>query len=142
MPLDLTGAKDDIDTRLNLNLPDGISVVGEQTVNVVVGISAIEGSLTLNDRLVEMVNLDPKLVAEISPQRVTLILSGPLPLLDRLQSGDTRITLDLGGLSAGTYQLTPKIELALSDLRVESVLPGTIEVTISPAPTQTPIPKK
>jgi YbbR domain-containing protein len=142
VPVDLTGAKDDIDTRLNLNLPEGISVVGEQTVNVVVGISAIEGSLTLNDRLVEMVNLDPKLAAEISPQRVTIILSGPLPLLDRLQSGDTRITLDLGGLSAGTYQLTPKIELALSDLRVESVLPGTIEVTISPAPTPTPTPRR
>ena len=30
------------------------------------------------DRLVEVVNLDPKLAAEISPQRVTLILSGPL----------------------------------------------------------------
>jgi hypothetical protein len=45
-------------------------------------------------------------------------------------------------LSAGTYQLTPKIELALSDLQVESVLPGTIEVIISPVPTQTPTPRR
>jgi YbbR domain-containing protein len=141
-PVDLTGAKDDIDTRLNLNLPEGISIVGEQTVNVVVGIAAIEGSLTLNDRLVDIVNLDPKLAAKTSPERVTVILSGPLPLLDRLQPGDTRIILDLGGLTTGTYQITPKVELTLTDLRVESILPGTIEVTISIAPTATPPAKK
>jgi YbbR domain-containing protein len=141
-PVDLTAAKDDIDTRLNLNLPEGISVVGESTVNVVVGLAAIESSLTLSDRLVEVVNLDPKLAAQVSPQRVTLILSGPLPLLDRLQTGDTRIYLDLGGLTSGVYQITPKVELALSDLRVESILPGSIEVTISPAPTPTPTPRR
>lgn len=141
-PVDLTGAKDDIDTRLNLNIADGISVVGEPTVNVVVGIAAIEGSLTLNDRLVEVVNLDPRLTAQISPQRATIILSGPLPLLDRLQPGDTRILVDLGGFTEGVYQIAPKIELALSDIKVQSILPGSIEVTIGPAPTSTPTPKR
>ena len=107
VPVDLNGAKDEIDTRLNLNLPDGISLVDEQTVNVVVGIAAIEGSLTLYDRLIEVVNLDPKYAAEIYPQRVTVILAGPLPLLDRLQPSPTRITLDLGGLQELT-SLTPR----------------------------------
>lgn len=137
VPVDLNGAKDEIDTRLNLNLPDGISLVDEQTVNVVVGIAAIEGSLTLYDRLIEVVNLDPKYAAEISPQRVTVILAGPLPLLDRLQPADTRITLDLGGLTEGTYQLDPKAVTALSDMSVQSIIPNKIEVNISPAPTPT-----
>lgn len=138
-PVDLSGAKDDIDTRLNLDLPDGVSVVDEPTVNVIVGIAAIEGSLTLYDRLIEVVNLDPKLSASISPQRVTVILSGPLPLLDRLQPSDTRITLDLGGLSPGTYQIDPKAVTALSDMKVESILPNKIEVKIA-VPTPTPQP--
>ena len=43
-PLDLTGAQDDLDVRLSLNLPRGISAVGDQTILVQVSIAAIEGS--------------------------------------------------------------------------------------------------
>jgi YbbR domain-containing protein len=142
VPVDLTGAKGDIDTRLTLNLPEGISVVGDQTVNVVVGITAIEGSLSLNDRLIEVTNLDPAFGAQISPERVTIILSGPLPLLDKLQPGDVRVVIDLNGVGPGKYQLVPKVILTVSELQVESILPGSIEVTVGPAPTPTPTPRK
>lgn len=138
-PVDLTGVKDDIDVRVPLNLPQGISVVGDQTVNVVVGVSAIEGSLTLNEIPVEVINLSPDLAASLSPERVNIILSGPLPLLDTLVAADVRVVIDLNGVSAGTYQLVPRVELLGTDLRVESVLPGSIEVTVQKA-TPTPRP--
>ncbi len=137
-PLDLTGAKDDVDTRVQLNLPEGISVVGDQTVNVVVGVSAIEGSLTLTDVPVVAINLSPGLGASLSPSTVNIILSGPLPLLDALQSSDVRVVIDLTGVAAGTYQLVPRVELNGTELRVESVLPGSIEVTVGRA---TPTPR-
>jgi YbbR domain-containing protein len=140
-PVDLTGARDDIDTRLALNLPEGISVVGDQTVNVVVGIAAIEGSLALNDMPIEVINLTPGLAARLSPEVLNLIVSGPLPLLDRLLSGDVRVTIDLGGISPGTYQMVPKVELALSEVRVQSVLPSSIEVIVELAGTPTPTPR-
>lgn len=129
-PVDLTGVKDDVDTRVSLNLPKGISVVGDQTVNVVVGIAAIEGSLTLNDMRVEIINLDPTLGVKISPTTVNIILSGPLPLLDQLKPGDIRVVIDLSNTKIGTYQLVPKVELSIKELRVESILPGSIEVTV------------
>ena len=127
--------------RVNLNLPEGISVVGDQTVNVVVGVSAIEGSLTINDVRsrwsiwIRNWSRDLAATGEDHPFRPA---AGARPAEGR----GLRVIIDLGGLSAGTYQLTPRVELALSDLRVESVLPGSIEVIISLAPTQTPIPKK
>lgn len=139
-PVDLTNARDDIDTRLNLNLPAGISVVGDQTVNVVVGIAAIEGSIALNDMNIEVINLAPGLSAELSPATLNLILSGPLPLLDNLISGDIRVVIDLGGVTAGTYQLVPRIDLAITELRVQSVLPSSIEVIVKEAGTPTPSP--
>src|SRR5581483_1642220 len=47
-PLDLQGVNDNLTTRLPLNLPAGVSVVGEQTVLIQAGVSAIESSLTLS----------------------------------------------------------------------------------------------
>lgn len=140
-PVDLSGAKDDVDVRVQLNLPEGVSVVGEQTVNVVVGVSAIEGSLTLNDVPVEVINLDPGLEALLSPEIVNIILSGPLPLLDALTLADVRVIIDLGGVAAGKYQLVPRVELMVPELSYESVLPGSIEVTVQSA-TVTPTPTR
>jgi YbbR domain-containing protein len=138
-PLDLTGTRDDVDVRLQLNLPEGISVVGDQTVNVVVGVSAIEGSLTINDVPVEVINLAPGLGASLSPETVNIIISGPLPVLDGLTAGDIRVVIDLADTAIGTYQLVPRVELNGLELRVESVLPGSIEVTVGLA-TPTPRP--
>jgi len=138
MPLDLANAKDDLDIALTLNLPEGVSVVGDQTVLVRVGIAAIQSSLPLSNQKINIIGLAPNLKATLSPETIDLILSGPLPLLDALKQGDVTISLDVSGLLRGTYQLDPKIEVAISEIKVESVLPGTIQVTISTAPTPTP----
>lgn len=142
LPIDLYGARDDIDLYVGLNLPLGVNVVGEQSVQVQVGIAAIEGSVTLSDMPVEVIGLDQTLEASISPTQVDIILSGPLPVLDRLSSRDIRVVLDLSGLTAGTYQLKPDLQFSDPDLRVESILPGSVQVTISGAGQVTPTPAK
>ncbi|GAP15590.1 uncharacterized protein conserved in bacteria [Longilinea arvoryzae] len=138
MPLDLSNVKDDLDISLPLNLPAGVTVVGDQTVLVRVGIAAIQSSLPLSNQKISVVGLAPNMKATLSPETVDLILSGPLPLLDALKEGDVTISLDVTGLSLGTYQLEPKIEVSIAEIKVESVLPGTIEVTITYAPRSTP----
>lgn len=139
-PLDLQSAKDNISTRLALSLPPGVSVIGEQTVLVQAGVSPIESSVTLSGEPVEVVGLDPNLQAHISPQNVDIILSGPLPLLDTLTRDAVRVTVDLTGLTVGTYQVTPNIEVLISNIVVESILPNTIEVVITAPETETPTP--
>ena len=139
-PLNLDGASDDTDTHLGLHLPDGISVVGDQTVQVRVGIAAIEGSLSLNNMKVEVIGLANDLDALISPETVDVILTGPLPLLDKLSVGDVKIVVDVTGLEAGLHQLTPQAQIIINHVQVQSINPATIEVTISPngKPTGTP----
>jgi YbbR domain-containing protein len=129
-PIDLQNASDDITTRLDLNLPVGVSVVGEQTVLVQASISPIESSLTLSNEIVQVVGLPTGLTAQVLPATVDVIVSGPLPLLDTLTRQDIRVTVDLTGLTAGTHQLVPKVEILIADVQVESILPGTIEVTL------------
>lgn len=138
-PLDLQSAQDDITTRLSLVLPEGVSIIGEQTVLVQAGVSAIEGSVTLEDELIEIVGIENGLTAVVSPLSVDVILSGPLPLLDTLTKQSVRATVDLTGLKEGTYQIVPKIEILISNIIVESILPNAVEVVISSI-TATPTP--
>lgn len=136
--LDLSGGSADIETRLALNLPEGVSLIGDQNVLVQVGISAIEGSLTITDRPVTVNGLSAGLVATVSPLTVDLYLSGPLPVLDTLITTDVLVSVDVTGLVAGTYQLTPSVTIMVVGIRVETILPGTIEVVIGKG---TPTPK-
>ena len=136
-PLDLTGASDDIVERLPLALPEGVSVEGDPSVQVQVNIAAIESSQT-EQRQLEFQGLGSGLSATASPDTVLVLVSGPLPVLDRLKQEDVRVILDVTGLEPGTYQLKPQVSLLPEKLRAESVLPATIEVVISAGATPTP----
>lgn len=141
-PLDLQDAKDNISTRLALNLPANVTVVGTQTVQVTVGISPIQTSITLLNQSINILGLPEGLAAQVLPQTVDVIISGPLPILDALTPQDIIVSVDVTGLTNGTYQLTPKVEVLVDNVLVESILPSTVEVVISiPAtPTATPRP--
>lgn len=131
-PLNINGLKDDLDISISLALPPGISVVGEQTqVLVRVGVAAIESSLTLPNIPVEITGLQPGLSAEIAPESLTIILSGPVALLDRLRASDVRAVVDLSALAEGIYQIEPEVEILITELKVETLLPGTVEVEIT-----------
>ncbi|MFH2103819.1 MAG: CdaR family protein [Chloroflexota bacterium] len=138
MPLDLSGTNDDIEVFLELNIPEGIMLIGEQHVLVQIGIAPIEGSLTMSYRPVEIINLSPSLQATISPVRVDVILSGPLPVLETLSPSDVLVVINAERLTVGTYQLAPTVEILVQGVTVESILPGTVEVVIRPAFTPTP----
>lgn len=140
-PLDITDAKDKITTRLSLNLPENITVVGAQTVQVEVGISAIQTSLTLTNQQINLVGLPDGMIAQISPQTVDVILSGPLPVLEVLTPQDITITVDVTGLEPGVHQLTPKVNLLVDNVLVESMLPGAVEVILSVPVTPAVTPK-
>lgn len=135
--IDLTGAEDDLEYYVNLNLPEGISVVGDQRVLVQISISAIEGSVQLS-LPVTPVGLLPTLAAEISPETVDVILSGPIPVLNRMTTSDSRVVVDLRGLDLGVYAIEPEVDVLPERVQVESIQPATVEVTIIVAPTATP----
>jgi len=143
-PLDLKDAHDDISTRLALNLPENVTIVGSQTVQVTVAISPIQTSLTLLNQKINVIGLPEGMAAQVLPQTVDVIISGPLPVLDALTPQDVSVTVDVTGLELGTHQLTPMVDVLVDNVLVESILPGTIEVVLSPpvTPTITPFPTK
>ncbi len=136
--LNLTGANENFQVSLPLNLPPGVIVVGESTVTVNVSISPIHGSLPLTALTIEVIGLLPDYEAEIAPRTADVILSGPLPELDNLSINDVRVLIDLSGFTPGTYQVVLKVEVDYEDLLVESILPAEIEVEIRLVASPTP----
>jgi YbbR domain-containing protein len=108
IPIDLTGKEDDFETLVDLDLPAGISVVGDPKALVQVSIAAIESSLAIT-LPVEMIGLAPGLESSSSPATVDVILSGPVPVLSTLGPADVRAVVDLSGYEVGTYQLIPEL---------------------------------
>jgi YbbR domain-containing protein len=139
-PMDLTGLSDDVDIRATLNLPEGVTLAGEESVLVRLSIAALEGSLPIS-LPVEVIGLSPEFQAIVSPETVELLLIGPLPILNNLNPAGIRISVDVSGLEPGIYQIEPVVDLLPSQVQVASMLPEQVEVTIGPAPTATITPR-
>lgn len=135
--IDLTGKEDDFETLVDLNLPTGVSVVGDSKVLVQISIAAIESSLAIS-LPVEVIGLAPGLIASSNPAVVNVILSGPVPLLNALTPTDVRVVVDVTGYEAGTYQFSPQVNILPDRVQKVSILPGMVEITIAIAPTPTP----
>ncbi len=138
-PVDLTDKTDDFETLMDLNLPSGVTVVGDPKVLVQVSIAAIDSSLAVS-LPVEVIGLAPGLTASLNPPVANVILSGPVPILNNLGPADVRAVADLGGYQTGTYQITPTVTILPDQVQQVSLIPTTIEITITvaPTPTQTP----
>jgi YbbR domain-containing protein len=135
-PIDLTGKEDDFETLVELNLPSGISVVGDPKVLVQVSIAAIESSLAISVPI-EVIGLAPGLEASVAPTTMDVILSGPVPVLNTLGAADVRVVVDLSGYDVGTYQFIPEVNILPERVQKASMFPATVEVTIVAAPTPT-----
>ncbi len=138
IPLDIDGASEDISSRLELILPENISIVGDQSVLVQVSIEAILGSITISEKTLDIINLNPALFAQLSPLTIDIIVSGPLSVLEDFSVDDLRVVVDVDELGIGEYQLAPKVEILNDKINVESVLPESIEIIISETPFTTP----
>lgn len=147
-PMDVSGAEEEVTEWMGLDLPPNVSLVpsdkaGEKGIRVTVEVAAIMGGRTVK-RSVEVQGLAPELRANPSPKRVDVILSGPLPRLQALRPEKVRVVLDLFDLAVGVHKVQPTV-IVPEELKVESIVPDTVEVEIEvptpiPSPTFTPTP--
>jgi len=151
--VDIFGATQDVIKRVPLDLPPGSSVVVDEDQNpetdrsvlVTVGISALTGGRTMQVGVTAQ-GVNQVLSAEISPETVEVILSGPLPVLQQLNKDDITVIVDLFGLPPGEHRLPLEI-VSPDEVEVASLIPDTVEVTLTsvvgratPTPALTPSP--
>ncbi len=156
-PIDIAGATRVIVQRVDLALPEGVSIYteglfSEQQVLVTVEVDAIIGGTTVE------VPLNPKKLREgyeatLSVPSVDVILTGPAIVLDELALDLVDAYVDLSGMGVGTHQVKTFVDLLtaqnpdLADLAVTSISPAFVEANIRdtsvptlPAPSAQPTP--
>lgn len=137
-PLNLDNTRENLEVRLPVKTPEGVSLLmPEPVVTVRVTVVPIEGSATFRQS-VEIQGLAPGLTATVAPEEVDVILNGPLPVLEELRPEDVRVLVDVFGLGTGQYSLEPQVVIAPPGLTVGAILPATVQVEIMPPVTPTP----
>jgi YbbR domain-containing protein len=143
-PVDITGATSNVSEFVGIaDLPAGVTVVEPESgeVEVRVALEDISStSQTLSAVPVELTNVPGGLSATFEPRSITISLDGPDAVLAQMGSSDVRVVVDLGGMTAGTYEIRPQIVLP-QGVTWTSTDPEFIEVTLtdSATPGSTPV---
>jgi YbbR domain-containing protein len=142
VPIDITGATADVSRRAVLSLPEGVSILNNEGITVQVSVTPLLGGQTVR-RKVTLQGLARGLNASISPDAIDVILSGPVPNLQSLAPENAQPVVDATGLTPGTYVVKPRVTLLPDLLKVQSIVPDAVQVTVvgitpTPTPTLTP----
>ncbi len=133
-PIDVNNAKSDVGIRAELNVPEGVSVLNNDAVDVRISVTPILGGQTIRRKVVVQ-NLRLGLVGMVSPEQVDVIMSGPLPNLQNLPAETATVVVDAVNLGPGVYPLKPRVVGTNDPLRVQGLVPDTIQLTITDSPT-------
>ncbi|MCP5097823.1 MAG: hypothetical protein GY943_19930 [Chloroflexi bacterium] len=136
-PIDITGLTESFVTQTSLALPDGIELDEITEIVVIVEIEPFESSQTFNRKL-EVIGLGEGLEAVLEPESVRIVLFGPSPVLDELSEEEIVFTIDLFGLTPGTYTgLEPQDSIPDRGIEVRSIVPSLITANITQTITTT-----
>jgi YbbR domain-containing protein len=128
----INDARSDIDERVGLNVPPGVSLVSEnQSARVRIRIQPLLGSRTVKRKPI-LIGVSEHLTTTVSPELVDIVLNGPLPRLNTLTADDVRVLVDVSGLQAGVTQLTPRV-ITPDGITAQSVVPATVQVELTEA---------
>jgi YbbR domain-containing protein len=130
VPIDLTGKSSDFEQRVALDLPFGIQAIESEQVSVSVGIAPVESSISLEDVQIEPTGLATGKTAIIQPEKVNVVITGPLIVLQALKASDLRVLVDLTGMQTGKYTVEPVVALNIPGLTISSHTPTTFVIEI------------
>ena len=139
-PIDLSGQTDDFEVVIPLELSDEVlPLSGERNVRVSVGLSAQTVAQQFDDITVEAVGLPADYTATFTPTAISVVLNGPINIINDLVAADVRVILNLAGAEPGTSERTPEITVRDGEITLQNpqLIPAVINVSII-APTGTP----
>ncbi|MDL1901466.1 hypothetical protein FBR02_11910, partial [Anaerolineae bacterium CFX9] len=143
-PIDLSGKTSSFQEQVTVQLPNSeLVIVTGGTITVTVGIDTQTVTRQFDRVDIEFINSRSDLEYRLDPTEVSVLVTGPQPLLNDLTEEDVRVLVDVGGLQAGSsYQITPVASIGQDvDTDNIAVLPAQIDVqVINPGlqPTLTP----
>jgi YbbR domain-containing protein len=143
-PIDLTNRTESFEIVVPLELDSGTSLlspISETDVTVSIGISVQTGTSQFDAVPLVIAGARPGYRYSVEPDEVSLLVTGPQPLLEELTLDSLRATVDVTAFeNGGTYRAVPEAFIAQGDTSISvQVLPAevTLEVMAPDAPTAT-----
>jgi YbbR domain-containing protein len=136
-PVSVSGATSDVTSRVALALPTGMSVVGgDGTATVTIRIVPVTETRTYVAG-VTLAGQKPDLTYDLSDRTVLLTIFGSTADLDRLESSQIVVPLNVEALGPGAHQV-PVVPSLTSAVTVAAISPPSVTVTVTEKPTPTP----
>ena len=134
--IDISAATETVNQNALLDLPEGIFLLQDQTVLVTVTIEPIQSSKPF-DLPLEIQGLPSGLSAITSHDRITVVLEGPLAILEELEADDVRVVLNLVDFEFGIHEEVVPEVIGPADITYV-IYPASVAVEIILTPTPTP----
>ena len=130
----LDGADRDISVSLVGSVRPGVAATDGAGARVVVTIEPVLGSTVLTV-VPEPDGVPDGMVADLGDQVVTVVLEGPLPLLNGLEPGDVRVEVDVSALDGEESGAAEVVVVAPGNITIREWRPALLSVTLTPLPT-------
>lgn len=138
-PINLEAISRSLTTTVALQMPEGLTVISPARpyVTASLTIEAVQSGLTLGVTPT-IRGLAAEMTTTLGVEKVIVILTGPLTVMEGLKPSDVQLKVDLTGLLPGNYSLIPVITVP-DGVVIESVIPEAVPVKIdryiaTPAP--------
>jgi YbbR domain-containing protein len=138
--IDLSNRTSSFELSVPVLLPNNdLLVLSVPNITVSIEITPLMTSRQFDNIPVEVLGVTDGYTANLIPDSITVVVTGPQPQLDPLREADIRITLDLNGLLDGDYSLTPVVTIGQGEFSSAgvSILPPTVDVVITMAVSET-----
>lgn len=140
VPLDIDGARGDVEGNVGFASPVGVRVVSDEpTAAIVVVVEPLADTTTILAAVVA-INAEPNLTVAVSQPSVQVVVGGSVETLQALRAGDVVAELDLANLSPGRHQLRPVITVP-PGLEITQVTPPVLAVELQLDASSAPAPE-
>ena len=117
--IDVSGSTSSVQQNVVITAPEGTTLLDDPNITVYVGIREKQDSAQFKGVPIETKGLGKKLTAELSAAECDVSITGRTSLMKLLQRKDVSVYVDLTGLTAGTYKITPMVSLASKEMQTD-----------------------
>lgn len=131
--IDLSGVTETRTFTVPVLLPDGIFLAEPgKLIEVTVGIEPREDVRQFENVSIEIVGRNNNTEVRVTPTEATVLVRGPLPIIEQLSPANIRVIIDVQGLATGDYELVPSPSINVEQIEEGniSILPSRIGVII------------
>lgn len=117
--IDVSGSTSSVQQNIEITAPEGTTLLDDPNITVYVGIREKQDSAQFKGVPIETKGLGKKLTAELSATECEVNITGRTSLMKLLRRKDVSVYVDLTGLTAGTYKITPMVSLASKEMQTD-----------------------